>query len=117
MIIFEWIRSNDKFLVAPTLVCALTIIFILLNFFIILSTLPDQIPLFYSRPWGETQLADKWQFLILPASLGVMGLVNLILASQLHTSQKALKRTVMLTVVLLSFMILVTSVKILLIFV
>lgn len=28
--------------------------------------LPEQIPLFYSRPWGEAQLADVWYILLLP---------------------------------------------------
>ena len=40
---------------------------VLILFFIIRwSRLPPQIPLFYSRPWGEDQLVDSWMIFMLP---------------------------------------------------
>lgn len=30
------------------------------------STLPPNLPLFYSRPWGEDQLVDWWMIFLLP---------------------------------------------------
>lgn len=109
--------SNDKFILIPTLISISSILFILLNFVVILAVLPERIPLFYSRPWGEGQLAHRWEFLILPASLAVVALINLLISSQLHPSQKILQRSLLLTTVLIDFMILVTAIKILLIFV
>jgi len=42
--------------------------------------LPPQIPIFYSRPWGEDQLGPKTAILLFPAtSLGI-SLVNYLLA-------------------------------------
>lgn len=47
-------------------------------FFIIIkwSVLPPQIPLFYSRPWGQEQLAPKFFIFILPAVSFLVFLVN-----------------------------------------
>ncbi|OGE26956.1 hypothetical protein A3H85_03745 [Candidatus Daviesbacteria bacterium RIFCSPLOWO2_02_FULL_40_8] len=117
MIITKWIKTNDKFFVVPILISFSSTLFILLNYLVILPILPNRIPMHYSRPWGETQLVENWQFLLLPVTLVVLTLLNLFLASQLHPSQLVLRRTLLLTVVLLSFMILVSSIKILLIFV
>ncbi len=41
-------------------------ILILIVFLLKLNRLPPQIPLFYSRSWGEEQLADWWMILFLP---------------------------------------------------
>ncbi len=52
------------------------------------SSLPNQIPLFYSRVWGETQLAGKI-FLFLPiGGTLLLGLFNLGLATSFHTKDK-----------------------------
>jgi hypothetical protein len=41
-----------------------------------LGNLPPQLPLFYSRPWGEEQLADSWMILLLPAILDIFFFFN-----------------------------------------
>lgn len=41
------------------------------------SSLPPQIPLFYSKPWGEDQLADSWLIFILPLTMNVFFFSNL----------------------------------------
>ena len=38
--------------------------------------LPPQIPLFYSRAWGDDQLADIWLILILPFLLHFFVIIN-----------------------------------------
>ncbi len=49
-------------------------------FFTFQAKLPPQVPLFYSRPWGDPQLASPWLLLILPAlSLFIM-IFNFILS-------------------------------------
>jgi len=39
-------------------------------------TLPPQLPLFYSRPWGETQLATPFGLFLLPALSLAVFLIN-----------------------------------------
>ena len=38
--------------------------------------LPPEIPLFYSRPWGEEQLANSWSLFILPSLTIIVFLIN-----------------------------------------
>lgn len=47
-------------------------VFLMFNF----SKLPNQIPLFYSQPWGESQIADSWFILILPILMNFMFVLN-----------------------------------------
>lgn len=37
------------------------------------KNLPPQVPLFYSRPWGESQLADPKALLVIPVTAMVCG--------------------------------------------
>jgi hypothetical protein len=48
-----------------------------LSFFFRLTTLPPQIPLFYSRPWGEFQITDWWFIFLLPILMNVLYFANL----------------------------------------
>jgi hypothetical protein len=41
------------------------------------TSLPSQIPLFYSKPWGEDQLADSWLIFILPLTMNFIFFINL----------------------------------------
>lgn len=38
--------------------------------------LPEKIPLFYTRPWGEEQLAQKQLFFLVPGLMLVFSLLN-----------------------------------------
>ena len=40
------------------------------------NRLPPQVPLFYSLPWGEQQLADSWTILLLPFALNLLFIFN-----------------------------------------
>ena len=48
----------------------------IVTFFIRIKTLPPQVPLFYSRPWGENQLADTWMVFLIPVLLDFLFIVN-----------------------------------------
>lgn len=48
--------------------------FLIFNF----PQLPPQIPLFYSRPWGEEQLAQKGQLFLLPGISLLVFFLNLL---------------------------------------
>ncbi len=45
--------------------------------------LPPQIPLFYSRPWGEAQIADIWYLALLPILLYLCIGINLFVSRKL----------------------------------
>jgi len=45
------------------------------------SQLPPKVPLYYSQPWGENQLADSTYLFILPISSLIILIVNSILAA------------------------------------
>ena len=47
------------------------------------QSLPPQIPLFYSQAWGQDQLVDYWQILILPALLHIFFFLNIYLYNRL----------------------------------
>lgn len=38
--------------------------------------LPPQIPIYYSRPWGEDQLADLWFIVIIPILMNLFVFIN-----------------------------------------
>ncbi len=78
--------------------------------------LPAKVPLFYSLPWGENQLVDREQLLILPATIILITLFNLIVSWQLHTSQIFFKKILNLTSVLISIILTITFIKIVYIF-
>lgn len=40
------------------------------------SKMPPEIPLFYSQPWGERQLADWWVIFLLPIILNLLFFFN-----------------------------------------
>jgi hypothetical protein len=40
------------------------------------SQLPPQIPLYYTHPWGEDQLADMWVIALIPLLLHIFFFVN-----------------------------------------
>ena len=50
--------------------------------------LPPQVPLFYSRPWGEDQLVHPFGLLLLPAASLLVFLINLFLPSLILKQEK-----------------------------
>lgn len=54
--------------------------------------LPPELPLFYSRPWGEQQLIRKDWFFILPLSCLIFNIANVRLASLLFKKELLLSQ-------------------------
>lgn len=106
-------QVNLSFFITSIIFIFFTVIFIFINFF----RLPSQIPLFYSLAWGESQLAPLYQIFILPLIATMAILINIMLSWHLHSSQTVLKRIIGLSSAMISFMILLTCIKIVLIFV
>lgn len=82
-----------------------------------LKFLPARLPLFYSLPWGNEQLATHQQFLIIPASISLIALLNLVISSQLHFTQSFFKKGLILSSIIVSLILTIAFIKIILNFV
>lgn len=82
--------------------------FYLLNF----DQLPSLIPFFFSLPWGETQLANKNQFFILPSLIVLTALVNLTLTWHLHASQLTMKRIIVSSTTIIALLAVIAGIRI-----
>ncbi|MBI2020390.1 hypothetical protein HYS94_03125 [Candidatus Daviesbacteria bacterium] len=91
----------------------------LISLFILFSSkfLPPKLPLFYSLPWGEKQLATHQQLFILPAILVLITLINIAVAWQLHLSQSFFKKILIFSSLVTSMILVITFIKIILIFI
>lgn len=90
---------------------------IILTTIILLRFLPPKLPLFYSLPWGDGQLATHQQFLIIPASIALITLLNIIISWQLHPQQIFFKKVLLFSSLIVSLILTITFIKIVLIFI
>lgn len=110
-------QQSDKvtfFSAAVALLCLLSIINLFAVFY---PELPHQIPLFYSLPWGDAQLASLGQFTLLPFIIVLTLLVNFSLIWHLHHTQIVLKRFLSLATAIIALLITLTAYQIVFIFV
>ena len=82
-----------------------------------LEFLPPRLPLFYSLSWGNGQLATHQQFLIIPASITLITLLNLVISWQLHPSQSFFKKVLLTSSVVVSLILTITFIEMILNFV
>lgn len=83
----------------------------------VLKYLPPRLPLFYSLTWGDSQLATHQQFLIIPAIISIITLLNLIISWQLHPSQAFFKKALLSSSIIISLILVTTFIKIVLMFI
>jgi hypothetical protein len=60
------------------------------------NKLPQKVPLYYSRPWGEDQLADKVDLFLLPIISLAIFLINAILSRIIVQKDELLKNTLLI---------------------
>lgn len=96
---------------------ALIVLILSLIILIFFRFLPAKLPLFYSLPWGGQELAGHVQFLILPAVLAVITLLNLVLSFQLHESQSFFKKVLMAATILSALILVMTFAQVVLMFI
>ncbi len=94
-------------------ILSLLLTLIILFFF---KFLPPKLPLFYSLPWGEKQLATREQYLLIPATLALINAINLVLFYQLHPSQSFSKKILLITPLIVSLILIISFIKTILIF-
>lgn len=76
--------------------------------------LPPQVPLFYSRPWGQEQLTNPSGLLLLPLASLVIIFANLIIASLIPLEEKPLGQLMVVATAVFNFLCLFTLLKIIL---
>lgn len=94
------------------IVCVVLSLMILLIF----EFLPQRLPLFYSLPWGEPQLTTHQQFYIVPASILLITLTNLLISSKLPDSYNFFKKILVFSTIITTIILAITFIKIVLIF-
>lgn len=113
----KFYHSQDQILLFSIIISSVSALTILGLLIFNLTRLPSQLPMFYSLPWGEQQLVSPAQFTILPAMVVLINLVNLVASWHLHPSQLVLRRILAAQAALVAILLLVTSLKIMAIFI
>lgn len=104
--------SFDKLFVWGSLISLTLIFFSSLFLLLVYRGLPPEMPLFYSRPWGQTMLANRiWLWLLPALSLAVVTL-NLLLAGKLAKELAILSRILIWTAAFVSLILTITLFKI-----
>lgn len=111
-----WMSSQDRYYLASGIFTLISVIIILSLYLFSVNVLPTRLPLFYSLPWGQSELTNKSSLLILPTIITIVALINMLLAWQLHSSQYVLKRILLMSTVLIDLIILIAAIKIVFIF-
>ena len=57
-------------------------------------TLPPQIPLFYSKPWGEDRVGELWLIVLLPFILNIFFFMNLFFARKFFPENTFIRKIV-----------------------
>lgn len=110
-------NTQDRFVFWLNLIAFLLVLIILIILGLNFNRLPSKIPLFYSLPWGESQLVELPQFIILPSMIVIIILINLILSWHLHPSQNVMKRILATISASIALLALITAVKVIFIFI
>lgn len=92
------------------------ILFLVSIFFLIFKwpSLPLELPLFYSLPWGEEQLGAPFELLILPIFSLLFMLLNLLLATYVFLEEPLLARILSLAGLGVSFLGIIALIRIIL---
>jgi hypothetical protein len=75
--------------------------------------LPSEVPLWYSRPWGEEQLASPFWLLLLPLGGVLIYFVNRVISAYMSARYLIFTQILFLSSLLVNILSLVTLVKIL----
>jgi len=79
---------------------------------IVWSFLPPQIPLFYSRPWGEEQLVHPANLFLLPGLGVLVFFANLIILSFVPKEENLINQILVGFVLVFNFLSLITLIQI-----
>lgn len=105
-------QHQDSLIFWSTSISILLSLILSLVYLFYYESLPNQIPFFYSLPWGETQLASKNQFFILPSLIVLSALINLTITWHLHSSQLTMKRIIVSSTTIIALLTTIAGVRI-----
>ncbi len=103
---------SDKILVSIVTTGLIMVLLSVLSLIIKWQNLPPQVPLFYSKPWGNEQLAAKPLLWSLPVLAVVIWLLDLTLIRTFLKNDEFLSRILAIFGVLAAILISITLVKI-----
>ncbi len=104
-------QINKKYFYLTTIPFLIAIIISLLLPFL-KQHLPEKLPLFYSLPWGGGQLATHEQLFIIPSSIILITLINLLMSWNIKTGQNYFRTVLLISSAIFSLILLVTLIKI-----
>lgn len=76
------------------------------------NRLPPELPLYYSRPWGQAQIGSLNSFLLLPLLGALISFVNFFLTKTFFRQNSFLTRALEINSLILNSLLLVTIIKI-----
>jgi hypothetical protein len=80
-----------------------------------IQKIPPEIPLLFSRPWGQERLVNKGTFLVFPLIIFVFLVINFRFASIFFKKQKLLSQLIIWTSLIISLFTAITVIQIMLI--
>lgn len=110
-------HHSDKVIFFSAVVSIGCILAIINLFAVFYPELPHLIPLFYSLPWGDDELATLPQFILLPFIILLIILINYSLLWHLHHTQVVLKRFLALSAAVAALLLTITAFRIVFIFI
>jgi len=93
-------KDNGQIFRSNLLVITVQIVYLIYKF----NDLPPQVPLYYSLPWGESQLASASQLFFLPTFSIIFGLINNLLAATIFAKITLLSKLLVITSLLISIL-------------
>jgi len=69
--------------------CNVLMVVVFIAFF---NRLPPRIPLFYSKIWGEDQLAESWMIFLLPIFMTIFVIVNTFIKNKFFPDNHYVKK-------------------------
>lgn len=93
----------------------LALVFFLIQILVIISSwrfLPQKLPLFYSRPWGEEQLISPVGLLLVPLFSLAIFLLNLIVVALLPEEENLPRQLLMVVAAVFNFLNLIALIQI-----
>lgn len=108
---------KQKYLLWASLFPLLVTLLLSLTIWLFFKYLPSKLPLFYSLPWGDKQLATHQQFFIIPSAIILISLVNLFIAWHLHKSQLFFKLSLIITSIITTIILTTSFFKIIFLFI
>lgn len=115
----SWSKSatSDKYFVTFVAIWLAALLITLISVLFYFGSLPAQIPLFYSRVWGEQQLAPR-AFIFLPlAGTLLLGLFDIATGITFHLQNRVMSYLLMGTASLVSILSAITVINIIRLFI